>query len=327
MIRLNKLSVRDPAVGNIEGATLLVPEGWRLEGGFQWMPLFSQQVTFLARVLDPASGGQVTWAPAQQFNWPMQDLGLPLQPGSNWNGSVLLPPPRDPVEFCMNILVPHTHPQLRGARVVKVEDLPKFAAEMARQGPAQNVVRCARIRFAYGEWEEDVYTILTFAPMNGWQAMWWCGGYSLRARAGELDRMTPILSVPVHSLSFTPDWNASLEFVRKLNSEGRRLDQIATQELKQRMQRYREESRAQQQQIWEERQSQQARQNFALRETIGGIDTWRDPFEGRTVELPHGYGAVWASRDGSYVLSADPSYDPRPGSAQEFRRVEQRLDR
>ena len=63
MILFDKVAVRDPWVNNIEGATLLVPEGWRVEGGITWMPNFSIQANLLIRVTDPQSGAAAETLP------------------------------------------------------------------------------------------------------------------------------------------------------------------------------------------------------------------------------------------------------------------------
>jgi hypothetical protein len=173
-MKLSRISIKDPALGGIEGATLLLPEGWALEGGFVWMPLLSMQANLMVRVSDPAAGAAAETLPSQQFNWPMQDMGLPLQPGSNWNGSVLLAPPPDAAAFVQGVLAMQALPQLRGAKLLRIDDLPKLAAEHARSTPPGYGIRCTRLRYAYQGWEEQVTVTLTYAPMNGWTAMWWC---------------------------------------------------------------------------------------------------------------------------------------------------------
>ena len=89
-MRFNRVAIHDPEVDNIEGASVLVPEGWTLGGGFQWMPMFSQQADLLIRVGDPVTGASVITLPTQRFVWTTQPLNMPI--GSNWLGSVLLPP-------------------------------------------------------------------------------------------------------------------------------------------------------------------------------------------------------------------------------------------
>jgi hypothetical protein len=38
---INKETIRDPEIVDVEGATMLVPEGWKREGELVWVPQFS----------------------------------------------------------------------------------------------------------------------------------------------------------------------------------------------------------------------------------------------------------------------------------------------
>ena len=92
-MRFNRVAIHDPDVNNIEGASLLVPEGWTVGGGFHWTPDFSQQADLLIQVNDPNTGASAFTLPSQQFVWTTQPLEMPVW--SNWLGSVLLPPAGD----------------------------------------------------------------------------------------------------------------------------------------------------------------------------------------------------------------------------------------
>ena len=209
-------------MNNIEGASLLVPDGWRVEGRFVWMPLYSMQANLLIRVSDPRTGAAVEWLPAQQFIWPMQQMPGQLQVGSNWNGSGLFPPARTAAEFVQTVYLPSALRHLQGARLVKIEDLHRLS-EMATRPAGQGMtVRATRLRYAYQAggraWEEDVYLTLTFGQPNV-VMLWWGSAYSMRAPAGQLDRMAPVMLVPVQSLRTTFDWSAMLEYVRHLSND------------------------------------------------------------------------------------------------------------
>lgn len=325
-LKFDKVVVRDPAVDNIDGATLLLPPGWKLEGGFVWMPNFSMGANLMLRITDPATGASVEALPSQQFNWPLQQMPGPLQPGSNWMGSVLLQPPADAVAFVDAVLVPGQLAHLRGQRPVKVEDLPKYAAEVAKSVPAGGRVVSTRLRYAYtinGQaWEELVTLTLTYAAPNGWTAMWWCGGTSMRAPAGKLDALVPVLSVPFQSLRVSLDWFAMLNHVRDLIRRGFQQELADQRRLGRLWTEHRENMRRQHQQAYDDRMAQQDRQNFAFRENIGGIETYKNPFESRAVELPLGYRGYWVNPQGQYVLSTDPSFDPNAGGTSDFRRLE-----
>jgi hypothetical protein len=324
MLKLDRVAVRDRAVRDIDGAHLLVPEGWRVEGGFAWMPLYSMQANLLLRVSDPRTGAAVEWLPAQQFIWPTQPMPGPVQPWSNWNGSVMLPPPSTAAEFVQAFYLPGPLRHLQGARLVGAEELPRVAAESARAAGAGATARAARLRYAYQAagraWEEDVHLTLTFGQPSV-VMMWWCQAYAMRAPAGELDRLTPVLSIPVQSLQLTADWSATLEAVRHLFRQGVRQQMADTQRLGELAAQYREEARRQQQQVSDERLASQDRQHHAVREALGGVETYIDPFDARAVQLPQGYRDCWVNAQGQVILSNDVLFDPRQGSTRDWRRM------
>lgn len=319
----NRVAIHDPEVNNIEGASLLVPEGWTLGGGFHWMPLFSQQVDLLIQLVEPSTGASVFTLPSQQFVWTTQPSMLPI--GSNWLGSVLLPPPRDAIEFVRAAYLSGPLQHLGGARIVGIEDVPKAAAEISRKAGPQRTVRVTRLRHAYEwggrAWEEEV-TINLVYEQPGVVMFWWGYGTAMRAPAGELDRMRPVLSVPLQSLRYTLDWEATLEYARKLFQEYARGTVIRTRKLGELWHQHREEIREMHRQVWEERQAAQDRQSFALREVLGGIETYKNPFDSHTVEVPAGYQQQWVNPQGQVILSNNPMYDPRHGSNVDWRSME-----
>ncbi|MEA2562388.1 MAG: hypothetical protein QOH06_3892 [Acidobacteriota bacterium] len=319
----NRVGISDPAVENIVGASLLVPEGWTLGGGFHWMPDFALQANLLIQVSDPGTGASVFTLPFQQFVWTTQSTLLPI--GSNYLGSVLLPPPRDAVEFVRMFYLPGPLQHLGGARIVQGEDLPKLAADLTRTLGGQRTARVTRLRHVYEwggrSWEEDVYITLAYSP-PGDLMKWWGYGHAMRAPAGELDRMLPVLAVPMRSLRFTLEWEATCDYVRSLFQQrawGSVMDSIR---LGNWLRQNREELRRTHQQAWEERQAIQDRQNFIFRETLGGIETYKNPFDSHTVELPAGYRHQWVSPQGQVILSNNPLYDPRQGSTVDWRNME-----
>jgi hypothetical protein len=52
------------------------------------------------------------------------------------------------------------------------------------------------------------------------------------------------------------------------------------------------------------------------------VDTYFDPLEGKTVELPAGHDSVWVNNPGEYVLAENPSYNPNIGGNQNFQWIE-----
>lgn len=322
----NRVAIRDPMVNNVEGATLLLPEGWNLEGGFVWMPLFSVQANLLVRASDPLTGAAVETLPLQWYVWPSpQMMAVPMQIGTNYLGSVLMPPPGNPVEFVQNIYMQGPLQHLRGARLDGVEDMPQLAAEVARSHGAGRTVYVSRLRYSYEfggrAWEEEVYPTLIFEPGDGMLVMWYGMGGAMRAPAGELERQRPLLSVVIPSIRYTLDWSACLEQVRQMYRQNRANQQQRTRELGQMLAQYREEMRRAHQQVYEERMASQDRLSFARREVIGGVETYVDPFGARAVELPSGYSYNWVSDQGQVICTNEPTFDPRVGDTRNWQNM------
>src|SRR5207253_6655229 len=147
-------------------------------------------------------------------------------------------------------------------------------------------------------------------------------GHTMRAPAGELDRMRPLLAVPIQSLRHTLDWSAALEYVRTLYQQGRRRELEDQWRLNQMWVQHREEMRRVHQQVYEEQQASQDRLNFTRREILGGVETYVNPFESRTVELPPGYRNYWVSNDGQIVGTNYELFDPRLDTSSQWRSEE-----
>lgn len=62
---------------------------------------------------------------------------------------------------------------------------------------------------------------------------------------------------------------------------------------------------------WRAGQATQDRMHKDTVRTIREVQGYRDPRSGGVVELPQHYDHAWQLRDGSYVLTDDPNFDPR----------------
>ena len=145
-LKFRRLSVKDPGINNIEAVSLLIPAGWKTEGGVQWFPDYSILANLLMRITDPQTGAAIEFLPLQNFTWLTQRV-VPMQPGTNYLGNILWQPITDVPQFIQMFYVPQAMRQLQGARVVAQEDLPKVAAAVARAyGGQSSVVRARPLR-------------------------------------------------------------------------------------------------------------------------------------------------------------------------------------
>jgi len=147
-LRFTRLSVKDPGINNIEAVSILIPAGWKAEGGMQWFPDYSILANLLMRISDPQTGAAIEFLPIQNFTW-LTQMVVQMQPGTNYLGNILWQPIADVSQFIQIFYMPKTLRHLQGARVVARDDLPKLAAEVARSFGGQSTVKSARIRYEY----------------------------------------------------------------------------------------------------------------------------------------------------------------------------------
>ena len=77
------------------------------------------------------------------------------------------------------------------------------------------------------------------------------------------------------------------------------------------------------QQVTNDRNDSQDRKNTAVRENLGGVQTYANPYGGTPpVELSSQHQYYWRNPQGGMVGSNDPSFNPNAGSTGEWRKME-----
>lgn len=67
------------------------------------------------------------------------------------------------------------------------------------------------------------------------------------------------------------------------------------------------------------------RQNSQFRETLGGVQSYVNPYDNRApVELPNTYEYYWVNRQGTYAGTNDAGFNPNTGSTDEWRKMPKR---
>ncbi len=323
-LRLTKVSVRDPGVNNIEAFSFLVPSGWRTEGGIQWVIDSEVQAMALVKFTDPQTSAAVELLPIQCFVWNPQQNIIPV--GNYWLGSIVMPPITDVTQFIQAFYAKSALPQLAGARIAAAEDRPNIAAVLAQAMQFQ-VGASRRVRYEYtagGQpWEEDVFVTLVYKTVD--YITFWsvASAYTFRAPKGRLDALTPVMNTTMNTMRITPEWYAQRGYMQQMFYDRMRQGIQAAGRLSAHI----AANNAEIQQMFADsyRRSQESgdRISRSYAEYIRGVETYRDPFESRQVQLPSGYRGVWVSRTGDYVLSNEAGFDPNVGSNIEWRRLEQ----
>ena len=326
-MKFTRISVKDPGINNIEAVSFLAPIGWKVEGGVQWFHNYSILANLLIRVSDPQSGAAIEFLPVQNFTYIDRPV-VPMQRGQNYMGCVVWEPVGDVASFVQTFYVPQALRHLQGARVEGRARLETVAREVSRQHGGQSQVVAEKVRFQFTHdgrpWEEDVYVTLVFTK---WQmgTMWSVySAYSLRAPQGKLDAMTPLMSTSINTMRLSLDWFAGYMQVQDLFNKRMKQGIVDATNLSRQISANAEHARQLYADAYKQRQESQDRIAQSFGEYVRGVDTYKNPYEDRPVQLPAGYNDAWVNARGEYVLSNEAGFNPNVGDTTEWRRMDRR---
>jgi hypothetical protein len=328
-LRLRMQAIRDPMVNNEEAFRLLVPENWRVEGGIVWRPELSNLAYLQMRLSDPQGTRALEVFPTIPFTWNERGyFGFP--PGSLYLGSYVVAP-LAPDDFVRQVLLP----QVRGRvspKVIRSEPLPDLARQVAatvQEAGAMKQVAASRTRIEYQEGartiEEDIYCVNVYTQTYVLPGVTYWGAervFGFRAEKGQLDRQAPLLQAISASVRVNPGWFSRVLQVREAWVQNQMNAIRSAGELSRYLARTSDEMSAAQQQAWESRRASEDRSAEAFIQYIRGVETYRDPYADRDVQLPTGYQDVWASRDGQYILANDPNFNPNVSATGTWQRID-----
>lgn len=319
----------DPMTG-MEAFRLLIPKGWQAQGQIAWSanPALPAQARF--RFFNPNGTGEFNLFPTQAYFWTNNRLFLTTNTPGTLRFNTLVMSPMDLQSAFTKVIIPQARSKASGLRIVKTNEVPELA-KIARGQPVQGVRSYAsggKMRIEYQEngrpMEEEIYAAVsqfvtdlpgsTLAP--GYFINYWYIDYvfSFKAAKNGLDSQAKVFQTMVYSLKVNPRWFAKVvnvkemmvqKIIRGIKEIGRIGDMVA---------RAGSEMREGQMKDWERRQQANDKivQNFT--DNIRGVERFNDPFAGKEVELPSGYGRAFANNLGEYIVTDSPSYNPSIGS-------------
>ena len=328
---LKPLVVRDPATNNQPAVRLLVPAGWRSEGGVLWRPEMANIATIDFRAWNPYGRESLDVMPAETFVW--NKGGITRFPnGSVYLGHRVLPAVGDPVAF-IEEMAPQLRPRLRHASVVQVTALPHAAKAVEatlNEAATARWARAARVRFEYREagtiMQEDVYCALVFVTSSSSPTtVYWRPErfYSFRALKGHLDESAPLLHTMVSSLHYDATWfNRYFRAGLRLRQAGIKLVHdpgTLTRDLS----GFSDRPTPAAQEAYERKSAADTAIMRAFGEYVHGLELYREPTEARQIQLPAGYGQAWQATTGGYIiLSRDGGFTPRRSASGGWTRLE-----
>ncbi len=357
---LKQHTFKDPGSGNMASHTVLVPEGWKAEGGAYWPPsqLFrvhpSQRVTVTA-----PNGTFVRVSPifaASDFRpspYAVQQLGArrPAERSID-NGTPVVYMP-DSLEAWQRWVRKHgVEEPFRGAKniafepVVVVPELTEYLRKktepMRRQQEQENrqwQMMGARSRAFC---DSTMYAARCTYEHEGraWEQLWvWGVGIvgqdtevgrqiwwimepitTFRAPKGKLRESMPVLMTIANSVRMTLGW------ARMKAKHLAKMQQIDIEGFAKRAQmqaQFADEMRTMIQRSWERRQAARDTGHYHFIQSIKETRDYVVPNANEPpIQLPIHYNHVWRSETGRVVLTNDANYDPGIGSTETWKQME-----
>jgi hypothetical protein len=313
----------------IEAFSVLLPAGWRFEGGIRWRldnPAFPAYAA--CRVSTPDGVEAFEVFPNLPYFWtdnPMVARMFP--PGTKYFGNTVHAPV-GAEQALRELVLPAYRGSVAGLEITGGGPAPELAAMVqqmqARAQPEAHIrADAARVRFRYvaggRALEEEMYAVVqVFAyPLSPTvtNVNWWVDYvFSARAGDGRLDASAKLLQTVAFSFRVDPRWFAGysdlvqylirrqIQQIRTIGEIGRIYAQTGS------------EIREDQMRSWEANQAVRDRMSKEWSQGFRGVEEYYDPFAEKAVELPSGYDNAWVNDLGEYVVSESPSFDPNIGS-------------
>lgn len=311
--------------------SMLIPSDWQSQGTISW--IFDNPAMPVAgdfRAWNPSGSEEFHLFPNQAFFWsdnPMIKQTFP--PGSRYFGA-LVHTPLGPIDALKEIALPMFRGDVRNMEIISEEELHqvkeyfetgtdattgitttadggKIRVEYTLDGVAMEDELCCIIQST----QFPVQTIFgTFTNIN------WYMTYieSFRAEKGQLDSQSKMFQTISYFARTDVKWlnkyNQVVEYlIQKQIQQIQSLGQLSSIVSQTSNEISDENFRA-----WQQNQNIKDQIADDFSDSILGVQSYRNPIDGSTVDLPSGYGSVWANSLGEYILSDSASYNPNTES-------------
>lgn len=301
------VEIHDPMINGFRALSLMVPEGWTVEGGIHWDHMRLPLASATLRITDPtgAYGLETHWP--HHFSWttnPAQQF-----PGGLWMGAAMAEP-RSAVDALRDLVLPHIRPSATIQGVVPVQ--PPTGPEV----PGHQL-DAARVRITYdspiGVIAEDFHIMTSYLTADmgfGMSITNWDFSmiYSMWAPIDEIDQVLPDLELIMASAEVDMRWMSSYLKVREMFSQNNHASVQAAGQLSNLITQTYDEISQIHRQTWESSMASQDRihQNF----TDYIRDTQRVQREdGGSQRVPRGV-ACQRTTDGTILVLPDGALCP-----------------
>ncbi|MBK9515613.1 MAG: hypothetical protein IPO05_18860 [Flavobacteriales bacterium] len=328
-----------------EAASFLLPKGWKLSGGIQWLvghPCMNESVASQWSATSPDGTMELRGFPVRSWQWHddqqvVQDM-MRNQQGVMKSCDIM--PPYDAEAFVREQVLP----ELGGASIVSAEPAVALVRTMEEQAQRNNaaVLQAGITNAAFRpsatkvhlRWPDGMEGTLlcsvdqTIFMMPNYLHGGMSGSYQcqsnfrllVRYPAGKQEEAERIMGTAIASTRFNPAWQQAVAQVFSNVAAVERTEAAKRAGLWRDAQNYTSDL---QRRTWEEGQASRDRINTEWGQVIRGVDEWKDP-SGSSIELSAGYNDAWSRPDGTYILSNDPNFDPRVVLQEDWQRMEKK---
>lgn len=322
-LEMRRHTFHDQGFGGMASHVMLLPKGWKVEGGALWTPSETIVSHFFA-VVDSGDGRRITFDRARSFSYSQNPYYVEAmrRQGQRAMASFIAPPQRIG-EAAMTVLMRAHRPQATNARVV--ESLRDRASEevLRRLSPSYGLDRKMTVEAAVVSYEEGgrryeelfwypqtvmrMPGVMGSAPTFMWSLL---GAISYRAPAGQLQANFNQLAMIAKSRKETPRWSLCrtkmLQEISRIRHKGH-MDRMAFMRASSRRiaKTYSDLSDSQMA-SW---RRQQAMKDEGHKKSVNGIADVHDyqSRDGYSFALDHSYDHVLEHKDGRIFMTNDVS--------------------
>jgi hypothetical protein len=339
----------------LPAVSLLIPGDWQFQSSVQYGKgggCSGNLVKVVFRATSPDGKMALELFPGKTWQWADDPNSVRLMQSSNQQmaqfgsqGCEILPP-MTAGDYLKRSVLPAARAQ---ARLTGIEPMPEIAQKVQQQvqqaqaGAARNGLQSrlrgdvgrARITYAVnGQPVEEWITAVTFAngtpgpTMNiqtgrmGQTLFYTCaseGVFGFRAPQGQLDAKEKLFMTMLSTVRIEPEWQARVFQV---------MNNVQAAQIKGAADRSKIIAQSNQDiskiihDSYENKKKSDDRAAEGFSQYIRGVETYRNPSTGETLELSNQYGHAWAGSNGEYIVSDSPNFDPNVSLRGNYTRLE-----
>ena len=337
-VSLTPFSYHDPQA-SLEAFSLLVPQGWNVSGGVEWIPARSAAPVSIHLLLQCPDGiTAIEGFPTQYFTWTTNPMIMMTKPRGSLYFGYEVQQPLSARDSLRQYFLPRFR-NFQDISVLEESPAPDLLQLALKNQPSPNqggqyyndTIR-AKIGYALNGQAvaekifivAEVTRVVSPGLMGSVDSYFWSLGFgsSLRSSPEQVDSYEELYRAVLGSMKLNPSWGAFVQQVSSglVNNTIRGIQQIG--ELSRQISRNADEMRESSMRGWQERSAVYDRINERFNQHIRGVDPYFDPNTGSSVELPAGYTQAWSTPLGEYIVSDDPNFNPNIGSNQNWTPLE-----